>query len=126
LRERLKTGGKAVLQVITIREDRFEAYRKGADFIQRYIFPGGLLPTKTIIADQAERAGLSVTSVASFGDSYAATLADWRRRFLEAWPAVEQLGFQPSFRRLWEYYLSYCEAGFRIEDIDVGLYVMNG
>jgi cyclopropane-fatty-acyl-phospholipid synthase len=126
LRERLRAGGKAVLQVITIREDRFEDYRKNADFIQRHIFPGGLLPSKANIADQAERAGLSLTSAASFGDSYALTLAEWRHRFLKAWPEIERLGFRPSFRRLWEYYLSYCEAGFRIGDIDVGLYLMEG
>jgi cyclopropane-fatty-acyl-phospholipid synthase len=126
LRERLKAGGRAVLQVITIREDRFESYRKSADFIQRYIFPGGLLPTKTIIAEEAGRAGLTLTSVAPFGDSYALTLVEWRRRFLEAWPAVERLGFQANFRRLWEYYLSYCEAGFRTGSISVDLYSLSG
>jgi cyclopropane-fatty-acyl-phospholipid synthase len=126
LRERLKAGGKAVLQVITISDERFESYRKGADFIQRYIFPGGMLPTKAIIAAEAERAGLTLTPVASFGDSYAMTLSEWRRRFLEAWPAIEQLGFRPYFRRLWEYYLAYCEAGFRMGDIDVGLYSVTG
>jgi cyclopropane-fatty-acyl-phospholipid synthase len=124
LRDRLKAGGTAVLQVITIDESRFAAYRKGADFVQRYIFPGGLLPTKTIIAEQAARVGLALASVESFGSSYALTLAEWRRRFLEAWPSVEQLGFRPSFRRLWEYYLSYCEAGFRTNIIDVSLYAM--
>jgi cyclopropane-fatty-acyl-phospholipid synthase len=126
LRARLRAGGKAVLQVITIHEDRFERYRKGTDFIQRYIFPGGLLPSKTVIVEQARRAGLSLISVASFGDSYAITLAEWQRRFLGAWPEIEQLGFGPSFRRLWEYYLSYCEAGFRLREIDVGLYLMHG
>lgn len=126
LRARLRAGGKAVLQVITIREDRFERYRKGTDFIQRYIFPGGLLPSKTIIAEQAGRVGLSLISVASFGDSYAITLVEWRRRFLRASPEIEQLGFGPSFRRLWEYYLSYCEAGFRLGEIDVGLYLVHG
>jgi cyclopropane-fatty-acyl-phospholipid synthase len=126
LRHRLKAGGTAVLQVITIDEERFAAYRRGADFIQRYIFPGGLLPTKTIIAEQAARVGLALASVESFGTSYALTLAEWRRRFLAAWPAVEELGFRPSFRRLWEYYLSYCEAGFRTKIIDVSLYAMKG
>lgn len=126
LRERLKAGGIAVLQVITIDEARFGDYRNGADFIQRYVFPGGLLPTKTIIAEQAARVGLAVAAVESFGTSYALTLAEWRRRFLEAWPAVEQLGFRPSFRRLWEYYLSYCEAGFLTKTIDVSLYAMKG
>ncbi|HZK90277.1 MAG TPA: cyclopropane-fatty-acyl-phospholipid synthase family protein [Stellaceae bacterium] len=126
LRDRLKPGGKAVLQAITIREDRFESYRRSADFIQRYIFPGGLLPTKTIIAEQAKCAGLALSSVTPFGDSYARTLAEWRCRFLEVWPAIEQLGFRPSFRRLWEYYLAYCEAGFRTGAISVDLYALTG
>ena len=93
LRARLKLGGKAVLQVITISEDRFATYRKGADFIQRYIFPGGMLPTKAILAAQAARAGLKMASVETFGDSYAMTLAEigvaasWRhgRTFEKAW-----------------------------------------
>jgi cyclopropane-fatty-acyl-phospholipid synthase len=126
LRQRLKAGGRAVLQVITIHEDRFHSYRKSADFIQRYIFPGGLLPTKTIIAEQAERAGLALRSVTPFGDSYARTLAEWRSRFLNAWPAIEKLGFRPNFRRLWEYYLAYCEAGFRTGSIEVNLYTLDG
>jgi cyclopropane-fatty-acyl-phospholipid synthase len=126
LRKHLKAGGKAVLQAITIDESRFETYRNSTDFIQRYVFPGGLLPTKALIAEQAERAGLALASVASFGDSYALTLAEWRRRFLGAWPAIEQLGFRPSFRRLWEYYLSYCEAGFHTKILDVDLYSLKG
>jgi cyclopropane-fatty-acyl-phospholipid synthase len=124
LRDRLAAGGKAVLQVITIHEDRYETYRKSADFIQRHIFPGGMLPSKAIFAQEAARAGLAITSKETFGDSYALTLAEWRRRFLNAWPTVEKLGFAPSFRRLWEYYLCYCEAGFRTGAIDVGLYTL--
>lgn len=124
LRERLRPGGTAVLQVITIDERRFAGYRNSPDFIQRYIFPGGMLPTKTIIEAEAARAGLALVSVETFGDSYALTLAEWRRRFLAAWPAVEALGFGPPFRRLWEYYLCYSEAGFRTGTIDVGLYAL--
>lgn len=126
LRQLLKTGGRAVLQVITIREDRFDNYRRGADFIQRYIFPGGLLPTKTIVVEQARRAGLTPLSVTPFGDSYALTLAEWRRRFLQAWPKIEQLGFGVPFRRMWEYYLAYCESGFRTGYLDVSLYAVGG
>jgi cyclopropane-fatty-acyl-phospholipid synthase len=126
LRERLKIGGKAVLQVITIADDRFENYRKGVDFIQRYIFPGGLLPTKDIIVNHAVRAGLSHLRTASFGGSYAETLAQWQRRFKAAWPEIAGLGFPPSFRRLWEYYLAYCEAGFRAGVLDVSFYVLAG
>ena len=120
--ERLKQGGCAVLQAITIADDRFEAYRKGADFIQRYVFPGGMLPSKEILARSAAQAGLAIIESEMFADSYAATLAEWRRRMLHAWPQIAAQGFDPRFRRLWEYYLSYCEAGFRAGTIDVGLY----
>jgi cyclopropane-fatty-acyl-phospholipid synthase len=126
LRARLRPGGKAVLQVITIDESRFEVYRTGADFIQRYVFPGGMLPTKEILARQAEFAGLEFCAVETFGSSYAMTLAAWRDRFHAAWPEIGRLGFTPEFRRLWEYYFSYCEAGFRTGTIDVGLYVLRG
>jgi cyclopropane-fatty-acyl-phospholipid synthase len=124
LRDRLRPGGKAVLQVITIDEKRFENYRRTVDFIQRHIFPGGMLPSKTILAEHVARAGLSMTSVETFGASYARTLAEWRHRFLAAWPDIEALGFTASFKRVWEYYLCYCEAGFRTGAIDVGLYVL--
>lgn len=126
LRACLAPGGTAVLQVITMREDRFPSYRGGSDFIQHYIFPGGLLPTPAIIAQQAAQAGLTLQSVDRFGDGYAATLAEWRRRFLGAEAAVAALGFDAEFNRLWEYYLCYCEAGFRSGTIDVGLYVLKG
>ncbi len=124
LKNRLVPGGTAVLQVITIDEPRFEGYRRSPDFIQHYVFPGGMLPTKTIMAEQAQQAGLELVSRECFGASYALTLAEWHRRFQTAWPQVEALGFNSTFRRLWEYYLSYCEAGFRTGVIDVGLYVL--
>jgi cyclopropane-fatty-acyl-phospholipid synthase len=125
LHERLKAGGTAVLQVITIDEARFESYRATPDFIQRYIFPGGMLPTKSIIAEHAVAAGLEPVSMQHFGASYATTLAEWRRLFRESWPKVEAMGFPARFRRLWEYYLCYCEAGFRTGIIDVGFYVLS-
>lgn len=124
LYERLNAGGAAVLQVITIDDRRFEAYRTSADFIQRHIFPGGMLPTKKIIAEQSASAGFDLVLVQSFGESYAATLAEWRRRFLASWPSIAQMGFPERFRRLWDYYLCYCEAGFRAATIDVGFYVL--
>ena len=126
LRRALVPGGTAVLQIITIHEDRFERYRRSADFIQTYVFPGGMLPTKDIIFEQARRAGLRPSASEYFGQSYALTLAEWRRRFQAAWPKIESLGFAQRFSRLWDYYLSYCEAGFRAGTIDVGLYVLKG
>lgn len=124
LHDRLKPGGLAVLQAITIREDLFDGYRRCTDFIQHYIFPGGMLPTVPEIRRQAERAGLLTRSIETFGASYARTLAEWRRRFHAAWPEIERQGFDARFRRMWDYYLAYCEGGFRAGTIDVGLYVL--
>ena len=110
------------MQAITIAEDRFADYCRRPDFIQRFIFPGGFLPSKSMLRETIERAGLRLVDAETFGDSYALTLREWRRRFLEAWPEIERLGFNASFKRLWEYYLCYCEAGFRAGSVDVGLY----
>lgn len=122
LADRLAAGGAAVLQAITIDEPHFESYRKRPDFIQRYIFPGGMLPTVSRMASEARKAGLSFEAVERFGVSYAATLAEWRTRFLAAWPEIELLGFDARFRRMWEFYLTYCEVGFARGCIDVGIY----
>jgi cyclopropane-fatty-acyl-phospholipid synthase len=124
LKRSLKPGGRAVLQIITIDEDRFDRYRRRADFIQKYIFPGGFLPSDTAIAAQAERSGLALTEVEHFGQSYARTLAEWRTRFNANWERIEPLGFDARFRRLWNYYLSYCEAGFEEGTINVGFYTI--
>lgn len=122
LRALLAEQGTAVLQVITIDEKRYEGYRRRPDFIQLNIFPGGMLPTKSIIAEQAQSAGLEFSRSECFGASYARTLADWRRNFEAAWPKIAKLGFDERFRRLWTYYFVYCEAGFEAGWLDVGLY----
>lgn len=122
LSDRLKPGGKAVIQAITIREDLFDSYRRNPDFIQRYVFPGGMLPTVTAMARHATQAGLAFETVETFGTSYARTIADWHARFESAWPRISQLGFDQRFRRIWAYYLAYCEVGFARGTIDVGLY----
>jgi len=124
IRRLLTEKGKAVLQAITIAEERFDSYRRTPDFIQRHIFPGGFLPTKTLLREQVARAGLTLVGIETFGESYALTLREWRSRFLEAWPRIRELGFDNRFRNLWEYYLSYCEGGFRAGSIDVGLYTL--
>ncbi|MCT8973322.1 SAM-dependent methyltransferase [Microbaculum marinisediminis] len=122
LASRLKASGVAAVQAITIAEPFFERYRRGVDFIQRYIFPGGMLPTPQIIERQARDAGLALDGVETFADSYARTLREWRARFLAAWPQIAALGFDEHFRRKWDYYLAYCEAGFLERRIDVGIY----
>jgi cyclopropane-fatty-acyl-phospholipid synthase len=119
---RLRAGGTAVLQAITIEAGRFDSYRKNPDFIQRYIFPGGMLPTRAMMIEHARRAGLVPVADTAFGASYARTLAEWRHRFLAAWPTIAPHGFDDRFRRMWEYYLAYCETGFRLGAIDVGLF----
>lgn len=122
LRQRLNPQGAAVLQVITIDQSRFESYRRRPEFIQRYIFPGGMLPTTEILEQLVAKSGLRLTSSEFFGDSYAQTLADWHRRFLEAWPSIKAIGFDDRFKRMWEYYLAYCRLGFEIGVLNVGLY----
>lgn len=124
LHDLLAPDGVAVLQVITIDEPRFQSYRRRPDFIQRHVFPGGMLPTRGAIVALARAAGLAVTAVETFGQSYALTLEEWRRRFLRAADEIASLGADQRFRRLWEYYLCYCAAGFRGGSIDVGLYTL--
>ena len=122
IHDRLKPGGLAAVQAITIAEPFFADYRRKVDFIQRYIFPGGMLLTPATIAEQAEKAGLKLAGVETFADGYARTLQIWRQRFEAAWPQIAKLGFDERFQRMWRYYLCYCEAGFAERTIDVGIY----
>lgn len=124
LKARLTDDGVAVLQVITISKARYKSYQQGVDFIQRYIFPGGMLPSDDIMRAEITRAGFEIKSLQTFGHSYALTLAEWQRRFQDAWTSIQTFGFDKRFKHMWEYYLSYCEAGFRSGILDVGLYVV--
>lgn len=119
--DRVRPGGRAVMQAITIRDDLFEGYRNRQDFIQRYIFPGGQCPSPAVIADLATAAGLEVSAMETFGTDYARTLEIWAARFERAWPTID--GLDQRFRRMWLLYLAYCEAGFRQRTIDVGQWV---
>jgi cyclopropane-fatty-acyl-phospholipid synthase len=119
VRDCLEPGGLAALQVITIADHWYDSYRKGVDFIQRYIFPGGMLPSVSALRGEIGRAGLELARQDFFGTDYARTLAEWRQRFLAAWPEIAPMGFDARFRRMWEFYLAYCEAGFRAQTIDV-------
>jgi len=124
LRRCLKPGGRAGLQVITIAEDRFDYYRKTPDFIQRYIFQGGMLPSPSVLEAVVAESGLAVTDQLFFGASYAETLRRWDQAFLLNWSRLEGIGFDQRFRRMWRYYLSYCEAGFDHGRIDVGQFII--
>ncbi|NND37217.1 MAG: class I SAM-dependent methyltransferase [Gammaproteobacteria bacterium] len=124
VRARLRPGGRAGLQIITIADERFANYRSNTDFIQKYIFPGGMLPSPERLRSEVSRAGLETVGEMSFGHDYARTLRIWRKAFLQNWASIEALGYSSEFRRLWEYYLAYCEAGFRRDTIDVGHYLI--
>ena len=112
LRDQLKPGGRACIQTITIRDDLFERYVRSTDFIQQYIFPGGLLPSPSAFRAEAAKAGLEVVNECAFGPCYAETLRRWRQQFLKQDPQLRQLGFDTRFMRIWEFYLAYCEAAF--------------
>ncbi|HEY1633047.1 MAG TPA: cyclopropane-fatty-acyl-phospholipid synthase family protein [Rhizomicrobium sp.] len=120
VRERLNPGGIAGLQIITIDEGRFERYRREADFIQLYIFPGGMLPSQTALKQAVVTQGLGFETVRTFALSYAETLRRWRETFDARWPSIQPLGFDERFKRMWDYYLASCEGGFRAGSIDVG------
>jgi cyclopropane-fatty-acyl-phospholipid synthase len=125
LRDRLRPGGLACIQAITIAERYFEAYRTAADFIQRYVFPGGMLSSTIRLQQETKQAGLQWREAHWFGMDYAETLRQWQSAFQNAWPSIAQLParktrYDAKFKRLWEYYLAYCEAGFRARWTDVG------
>lgn len=119
VRDKLKPGGRACIQTITIRDDLFDRYLSGTDFIQQYIFPGGLLPSPSEFRKAARAAGLEVVNELAFGADYAETLVRWRERFLAEEPRVRALGFDTRFMRTWEFYLAYCEAAFACGNTDV-------
>ena len=119
MRDRLLPGGLAGIQAITIQDKLFQTYRREVDFIQRYVFPGGMLPSPQILKSLGEKFGVPVIRERIFGQDYAKTLAIWRNNFRAAWPNLMPSGFDDRFRRLWEYYLAYCEAGFLSGNIDV-------
>jgi len=119
----LKPGGYAALQVITLREADFADYRGTVDFIQKYVFPGGMLPPPSALGREARRAGLEDIDAHMFGEDYAETLHRWHTDFNAAWPQIRELGFDEGFARIWRYYLAYCEAGFRSGRCDVGQFV---
>lgn len=119
MRERLVAGGRACLQIITIHEDEFENYRRGADYIQRFIFPGGMLPSPSRLRREVEQAGLNWGGSDSYGLHYARTLDMWQERFQAKWATLAPMGFDGRFKRMWEQYLWYCATGFRVGTIDV-------
>ena len=119
LRDRLAEDGRACLQIITVADRLFDGYRKGVDFIQKYIFPGGMLPSPAALAEETRRAGLERVGSIEFGESYSETLRRWMDRFEGAWDEIRPLGFDERFRRMWSFYLASCAACFAAGTTDV-------
>jgi cyclopropane-fatty-acyl-phospholipid synthase len=119
IRERLKPGAPATLQVITVPDARFETYRKGVDYIQKYIFPGGMLISPARLRAEAARAGLETRGSVEFGESYSQTLRRWHATFRDQWGRIQEMGFDDRFRRMWEFYLTACAAAFHTGVCDV-------
>ena len=124
LRRCLKPGGRALIQTITIDPRLFERYRRSTDFIQQYIFPGGMLPSPEAFMERAQKHGLVTERQLFFGHDYARTLAEWTRRFEVQRSDIELMGFDARFQRMWRFYLAYCEAGFSEGNIDVGQFTL--
>ncbi|MFN3663103.1 class I SAM-dependent methyltransferase [Yoonia sp.] len=119
LRDRLKPGGNATLQIITVEHRRWQVYKRGVDFIQKYIFPGGMLPSPVVLREQIEKAGLQVAGSIEFGESYSQTLRRWHDTFNAKWDEVAALGFDDRFRRMWNFYLTSCAGTFHSGNCDV-------
>ena len=115
----LSNGGKAAIQAITIDDSLYDRYKNKQDFIQKYIFPGGFLPNKNSINKYVSDNDLTVNSYISYADDYASTLAIWKDEFNKKWELIKNQGFDLTFKRMWEFYLSYCEAGFKSKNIDL-------
>ena len=119
IKKSLKDDGSAAIQGITIRDDLFDRYRRSEDFIQKYIFPGGFLPSLNLMKTLIKKNNLNLLKVNSYPDDYAKTLANWRINFFNAWENITPLGFDETFKKMWEFYLSYCEAGFKSRNINL-------
>jgi cyclopropane-fatty-acyl-phospholipid synthase len=119
IKNNLKPGGIGAIQAIIIKDELFDQYRKSEDFIQKYIFPGGFLPSLQSIKDHTEKSGLQLTAYNSYGIHYSNTLKKWRENFINSWSDISKQGFDQSFKKIWDFYFSYCEAGFKSKNIDL-------
>jgi len=119
IKNNLKPGGIGAIQAIIIKDELFDQYRKSEDFIQKYIFPGGFLPSLQSIKYHTEKSGLQLTAYNSYGIHYSNTLKKWRENFINSWSDISKQGFDQSFKKIWDFYFSYCEAGFKSKNIDL-------
>ena len=119
IKNNLKPGGIGAIQAIIIKDELFDRYRKSEDFIQKYIFPGGFLPSLQSIKYHTKKSGLQLTEYNSYGSHYSNTLKKWRENFMNSWTDISKQGFDQSFKKIWDFYFSYCEAGFKSKNIDL-------
>jgi len=119
IKNNLKPDGIGAIQAIIIKDELFDQYRKSEDFIQKYIFPGGFLPSLQSIKEHTEKSGLQLTAYNSYGIHYSNTLKKWRENFISSWSDISKQGFDQSFKKIWDFYFSYCEAGFKSKNIDL-------
>jgi cyclopropane-fatty-acyl-phospholipid synthase len=119
IKNNLKPSGVGAIQAIIIKDELFDQYRKSEDFIQKYIFPGGFLPSLQCIKNHTEKSGLQLTEYKSYGIHYSNTLKEWRKNFINSWSDISKQGFDQSFKKIWDFYFSYCEAGFKSKNIDL-------
>ncbi len=119
IKHSLKNNGTAAIQGIVIRDDLFDRYKRSEDFIQKYIFPGGFLPSVKFMSQLIEKNNINLRKIESYSEDYAKTLSIWKNNFLNKWGNISPLGFDDYFKRMWEFYLSYCEAGFKAKNIDL-------
>ena len=119
IKNNLKPNGVGAIQAIIIKDELFDRYKKNQDFIQKYIFPGGFLPSLQSIKDYTKKTGLTLRGYNSYGIHYSHTLSKWRENFIGSWNNISQQGFDNSFKKIWDFYFSYCEAGFRAKNIDL-------
>tara|TARA_Y100000590_G_scaffold341488_1_gene389668 strand:+ start:2102 stop:3289 length:1188 start_codon:yes stop_codon:yes gene_type:complete len=119
IKENLAPGGRGAIQAIIIKDELYDRYRTRKDFIQNYIFPGGFLPSIKSINKLSEKSGLKVSNYQLYGNHYSNTLQQWRESFLSSWDSISRQGFDNNFKKMWDFYLSYCEAGFKSKNIDL-------
>ena len=119
IKNNLKPNGVGAIQAIVIKDELFKRYRNNQDFIQKYIFPGGFLPSLESIKNYSKKTGLVLKSYNSYGNHYSRTLSKWRKNFINSWEQISKQGFDNSFKKIWDFYFSYCEAGFNSKNIDL-------
>ena len=119
IKNNLKPNGVGAIQAIVIKDELYDRYRKNEDFIQKYIFPGGFLPSLQSIRSYCKDTGLELTDCNSYGKHYSSTLKLWRKNFIGSWSDISKQGFDQSFKKIWDFYFSYCEAGFKAKNIDL-------